>query len=69
MAPILMHWRGDGPPELDTNHTRVLGESHGKDRFPADRDTGTTDGVSKRSLEEDALKHSVTFKNCVFRVS
>ena len=70
MAPIVLQWRGDGPPELETNHTRLLGESRGQQNIEASLEAvQLNDHVAKRILQEDDLKHSVTFKNCVFRVS
>lgn len=73
MAPIVLQWRGDGPPELETNHTRVLGESRGQQNIEPSLEAVKQDdmkgGVARRRLQEDDLKHSVTFKNCVFRVS
>lgn len=50
-APVLIQWEGEGPGDVDIPISRAL-----KVTTP-----------SKRSLQDDSLRHVVTFQDCVFR--
>ena len=83
MVPVLLQWKGDGPnansPTAGALHLRMSSGRTGRteaqlfyQRYKEGSPTASDiEGIleSNRRLQGGPFHHSVTFQNCVFRVS
>jgi hypothetical protein len=81
MAPIVLQWRGEGPDGSASSRIRGLMQIQ-EEKFPntaknlyreqlksAKNTRSLQETDELRELQELDLKHVVTFKECVFKVS